>query len=113
MSFNMAQGSERDESFKAPANIFCRCCGSPLVQASDWEHERDSIWTIRLWCPECGFEQAAALDRPQLLYLSLAVEEGFDWLFQALAELDAVTAAPLDFDFARRAQIERIRQTGH
>jgi hypothetical protein len=93
-------------------NIFCRACGSPLVQAVDWEQEEESLWSIRLWCPECGFEQAATLDRPQLLYLSLAMEEGFGWVLQALAELSDISAGPSSLDFAHRAQTDRIRPAG-
>jgi hypothetical protein len=96
----------------AAPNIFCRACGSPLVQAADWEQEEESRWSIRLWCPECGFEQAAALDRPQLLYLSLAIEEGFGWVLQALSELSAISTLQDDLDFAHRAQTDRIRPAG-
>jgi hypothetical protein len=109
----MTPDINKDEPRAAAANIFCRSCGSPLAQAADWDREQDSVWAVRLWCPECGFEQAAALDRSQLLYLSLAIEEGFNWMLQALAELNAVSAAPANFDFARKAQTERIHPAGH
>ncbi len=109
----MGQDLDRNDSRATAANIFCRSCGSPLAQAADWDQGQDSVWEVRLWCPECGFEQAAALDRSQLLYLSLAIEEGFNWMLQALAELTAVAAAPANFDFARKAQTERIRPAGH
>jgi hypothetical protein len=93
-------------------NVFCHACASPLVQAVDWEQEDESLWSIRLWCPECGFEQAATLDRPQLLYLSLALEEGFGWMLQALSELCAISAGPSSLDFAHRAQTDRIQPAG-
>lgn len=90
-------------------NIFCRACASPLVQAVEWEQEEDSVWSIRLWCPECGFEQTATLDRPQLLYLSLAIEEGFGWVLDALSELSDLSTGPSNLDFAHRAQTDRIK----
>jgi hypothetical protein len=90
-------------------NIACRACESTLVQAVDWHQEDGSFWSVRLWCPECGFEQAATLDRPQLLYLSLAVEEGFVWVLEALAELSSDGVSPDSLDFAHRAQTDRIR----
>ena len=93
-------------------NVFCRSCDSPLVQAVDWEQEAESSWSVRLWCPECWFEQAATLDRPQLLYLSLAIEEGFVWVLEALSELDAISDEAGSLDFAHRAQTDRIRATG-
>jgi hypothetical protein len=108
----MTHRADRNESRITAPNIFCHVCGSPLVQAAEWEREDDSLWSVRLWCPECGFEQVAALDRPQLLYLSLAIEEGFGWMLQALAELNAIAAAPADFDFAQRAQSDRIQPSG-
>ncbi len=94
-------------------NIFCRRCASPLVQALDWEQEKDGLWSVTLWCPECRHEQAATLDRPQLLYLALAVEEGFAWVLDALSELDSDSLEHCGADFARRAQTERIRPSGH
>lgn len=109
----MAQDLDKSEPGATAANIFCRSCGSPLAQAADWEQEQDSVWSVRIWCPECGFEQTAAFERSQLLFLSLAIEEGFNWMLQALVELDAVAAAPANFDFARKAQTERIHPTGH
>jgi hypothetical protein len=109
----MTPDIDKDEPRETAANIFCRSCGSPLIQAADWEREQDSVWALRLWCPECGFEQVAALDRSQLPYLSLAIEEGFSWMLQALAELNALAAAPTSFDFARRAQTERFHPAGH
>jgi hypothetical protein len=108
----MTEGIDKQGSRITAPNIFCRSCASPLVQATDWEREDESLWGVRLWCPECGFEQAASLDRPQLLYLSLAIEEGFGWMLQALAELNAVAAAPSSLDFARRAQTDRIQPAG-
>ena len=105
----------RDKRPQQPStpNIFCRSCGSPLMQAVDWEQEEDAVWTISLWCPECGFEQVASLDRPQLVYLSLAIEEGFGWVLDALSELGDVSTAPSSLDFAHRAQTDRIRPAGH
>jgi hypothetical protein len=93
-------------------NIFCRACSSPLVQAVDWDQEEESLWSVRLWCPECGFEQAAALDRPQLLYLALAMEEGFAWVLDALRELCVNSTEPRSLDFAHRAQTDRIQPAG-
>lgn len=100
-----------DKRLQRPAtpNIFCRACASPLVQAVDWEQEEESHWTVRLWCPECDFEQTATLDRPQLLYLSLAIEEGFGWVLDALSELSDISTGPSSLDFAHRAQTDRIR----
>jgi hypothetical protein len=89
-------------------NIFCRACASPLVQALDWEQEDESLWGVRLWCPDCGFEQAAVLDRAQLLYLSLAVEEGFAWMLDALSQLSAYTVDSDELDLVQRAQTDRI-----
>lgn len=97
----------RDSGVIAP-NIFCRACVSPLVQAVDWTQVEDSSWHIRLWCPECGFEQTATLDRSQLLYLSLAIEEGFVWMLDALSELHTLSKEPMDIDFAHKAQTDRI-----
>lgn len=89
-------------------NVFCRACASPLVQAFDWEPDEDSTWSVRLWCPDCDFEQAAVLDRAQLLYLTLAVEEGFAWMLDALSQFTACTHAPDGFDLVRLAQTDRI-----
>lgn len=90
-------------------NIFCRSCGSPLVQATGWEQEEESIWGVRLWCPDCGFEQAAVLDRAQLLYLSMAVEEGFAWMLESLAQLNAISCTAENPDLVARAQNDRIK----
>ncbi len=109
---HMTDGTDKRMRRPIAANIFCRACGSPLVQAADWEQEEESHWSMRLWCPECGFEQAATLDRPQLLYLSLAIEEGFGWMLRALSELNAISPLPSDLDFAHRAQTDRIRPVG-
>ena len=83
---HVTDGTDKRMQRLIAPTIFCRACGSPLVQAADWEQEEESHWSIRLWCPECGFERAATLDRPQLLYLSLAIEDGFGWMLQALSE---------------------------
>ena len=96
----------------ANPSIYCRSCKSPLVQAIEWEQKQDSAWDIKLWCPECGSEQAATLDRPQLIYLSLAIEEGFAWVLEALAELSDMTTCPDDLDFAHRVQTDRIQPAG-
>ena len=109
---HMNGGTDKRMQRLVTPSIFCRACGSPLVQAVDWEQEEESHWSIRLWCPECGFEQAATLDRPQLLYLSLAIEEGFGWMLEALAELSAISTLPSDLDFAHRVQTDRIRPAG-
>ena len=104
----MGNRMDKDSSHKRAPNIFCRSCASPLVQAADWEQEEGSTWGVRLWCPDCGFEQAAVLDRAQLLYLSLAVEEGFAWMLDALAQLNSTSLTPPDFDLVERAQKDRI-----
>jgi len=109
----MTDGTHNHKSRIASPSIFCRSCGSPLVQATDWEEQEESHWAVQLWCPECSFEQAAVLDRPQLLYLSLAVEEGFGWMLEALAELSALDAIPADLDFAHRVRTDRIQPAGH
>jgi hypothetical protein len=93
-------------------NVFCRACGSPLVQAVDWKQDDLSSWNVTLWCPECGFGQQATLERSQLLYLSLAIEEGFVWMLEALAELSTIPTEPGDLDFAHRAQTDRIPTLG-
>jgi hypothetical protein len=95
------------KSSTAP-NIFCRSCASPLVQARDWELEEEEMWSVRLWCPDCDFEQAAVLDKAQLLYLTLAVEEGFAWMLDALAQINASAVSPHEFDLVRLAQTDRI-----
>jgi hypothetical protein len=105
-------GTDKPISRLVTPNIFCRSCESPLVQALDWDQEDESSWRVRLWCPECSFEQVANLDRPQLLYLSLAVEEGFVWVLEGLSELDGLPAAAGSLDFAYRAQTDRIRLAG-
>jgi hypothetical protein len=92
----------------ATPNVFCRACHSPLVQAVDWKQVDESLWKVTLWCPECGFEQEATLERSQLLYLSLAIEEGFVWVLEALAELHGISTEPGGLDFAHRAQTDRI-----
>ena len=67
--------------------IFCRSCASPLVQASDWKQDERSSWHVRLWCPECAFERQVVLDKSQASYLSLAIEDGFAQVLEALEEL--------------------------
>jgi hypothetical protein len=92
--------------------IFCRSCASPLMQAADWSREDESHWRVRLWCPECGLEQAALLDQPQVTYLSLAVEEGFARMLEALAEFDALYPKDAGLDLVERARLERIEPSG-
>jgi hypothetical protein len=99
--------SDNTMSTVAPT-IFCRSCASPLVQARDWEPEDANMWSVRLWCPDCDFEQAAVLDKAQLLYLTLAVEEGFAWMLDALSQINAAAMAPHEFDFVKLAQTDRI-----
>ena len=69
------------------SQIFCKSCGSPLVQASDWARVDEAHWSMRLWCPECSHEVTAILDQAQASYLSLAIEEGFALMLETLAEL--------------------------
>jgi hypothetical protein len=108
-----------DDSNSAEARIpvpriFCRACASPLVQATDWEQEEETQWSLRLWCPDCGFEQIAVLDRPQVVYLTLAIEEGFACVLEALAELETLPEPDLtgpnraEFDLIQRVRSERI-----
>lgn len=94
-------------------NVFCQACASPLVQALDWEQESASCWHVRLWCPECGYERAVTLDRPHLFCLSLAIEEGFAWVLEALSEFDAVLSESVSVDLARRARTDRIPSARH
>jgi hypothetical protein len=108
----MSMNSDTPDSGLDAPNVFCRGCGSPLVQAVDWQQEQDSVWSVTLWCPECRFEQVAALDRPQLLYLSLAIEEGFHWMLAALSELGSLSARSADLDLLHRVQTERIVPAG-
>ena len=103
---------DNDASQALTPNVFCRSCASPLVQATDWEQEEESLWGVRLWCPDCGFEQAAVLDRAQLLYLSLAVEEGFAWMLDALAQFNATDVTPEDPDLVQKARTDRIGPAG-
>ena len=70
--------------------LHCRSCSSPLVQASGWTKRDDAHWTVRLWCPECWHDQMVVLDQAQASYLSLAVEEGFALVLEALEGLDAI-----------------------
>lgn len=105
---------EDDSPISKPVtpNVFCRACRSALVQAVDWKQDDESTWDVTLWCPECGFEQEATLQRSQLLYLSLAIEEGFVWMLEALTELNGISANPGGLDFAHRAQTDRIPSLG-
>jgi len=100
---------ESDMSARVRPNVFCRSCASPLVQALDWEQEDDEpLWGVRLWCPDCGFEQAAVLDRAQVIYLSDAVEEAFGWMLFALGQFTASALTPADLDLVEKAQTDRI-----
>lgn len=104
----MKDSSDSHPSGVVKAPIFCRGCNSPLVQAVDWQREDETLWSVTLWCPECGHEQPATLDRSQLLYLSMAMEEGFVWMLDALSEFDAVPLGAGGLDFAHRAQTDRL-----
>jgi hypothetical protein len=105
----MRDDIENDISVGLTPNIFCRSCASPLVQATDWEQDDEpDLWGVRLWCPDCGFEQAAVLDRAQLTYLSFAVEEGFGWMLDALAQFTASSSALTELDLVERARTDRI-----
>ncbi|MBN1320984.1 MAG: zinc ribbon domain-containing protein [Thermoleophilia bacterium] len=96
----------------AAPTVFCRSCASPLVQALDWDEEEESLWGVRLWCPECGFEQAAILDRSQLFYLALAIEEGFGRMLDALDELSRMSSLPEEPDLVDRAKTDRMDCSG-
>lgn len=108
----MKESMDNDMSRTFAPHIFCRACASPLVQASDWRLDDESFWYVRLWCPECGFEQGAVLDRAQSTYLSFAIEEGFAVMLEALAQMSADASAPADHDLVRKAQTERIEPVG-
>jgi hypothetical protein len=92
--------------------LFCRECNSPLIQATDWQLEEESLWYVRLWCPECGFDQPAVLGHAQSTYLSMAIEEGFAQMLEALAQISAPTTASADLDLVHKAQTERIKRAG-
>lgn len=66
-----------------------------------------------MWCPECGFEQAAVLDRSQLVYLALAIEEGFGRMLDALDELNRMSSLLEEPDLVDRAKTDRIDCSGH
>jgi hypothetical protein len=110
----VSDGPESTKAGNPVPRIFCRSCASPLVQATDWEQEDETQWSLRLWCPDCGFEQIAVLDRPQVIYLTLAIEEGFACVLEALAELETLAEPDLtgpgtaELDLIRRARSERI-----
>jgi hypothetical protein len=88
--------------------IFCKACSSPLVQATDWAEEEGG-WRARIWCPECGFEQEVVLAKAEVAYLSLAVESGFAYLLEALAELeDMPNGGFAHFDPVARMRTERL-----
>ncbi len=104
---------DNDTSRMSTPTVFCRSCGSPLVQALDWEQDDKSRWNVRLWCPDCAFEQAAVLNRSQLVYLTLAIEEGFVCMLDALAELRSIAHLPGQPDLVKRAKTDRIDSTGY
>ena len=108
----VSKGMNEEKSRIVTPQIFCRSCASPLVQSTDWQRADESRWSVRLWCPECGFEQPALLDRPQVTYLSLAIEEGFACMLEALAELDTVVPAHASLDLVKRARSDRIEPAG-
>ncbi|MCE5255048.1 MAG: hypothetical protein LLG45_12745 [Actinomycetia bacterium] len=108
----MKQDKDNDTARAFAPHIFCRVCSSPLVQASDWRPEEETVWYVRLWCPECGFEQAAILDRPQSTYLSLAIEEGFAQMLEALGQISSARPTYSGADLVRMAQTERIEPAG-
>jgi hypothetical protein len=108
----MRESTDNNISRTFAPHIFCRACSSPLVQASDWRPEEETLWYVRLWCPECGFEQAAVLDRPQSTYLSLAIEEGFAQMLEALAQMRTAAPASVEIDLVTMAQTERIEPAG-
>jgi len=89
--------------------MFCRSCASPLVQATEWEQDEESNWSVRLWCPECGFERHALLDRGQAGFLSLAIEAGFAGVLEALEELHGLEA-PRELDLVTRIRTEQAQQ---
>jgi hypothetical protein len=101
-----------EKSLIVTPQVFCRSCASPLVQSADWQRADESRWSVRLWCPECGFEQQALLDRPQVTYLSLAIEEGFACMLEALAELHTLVPAHASLDLVKRARSDRIEPAG-
>lgn len=111
---NVSDGPDNTKTPTPVPRIFCRSCASPLVQATDWEQEDETHWSLCLWCPDCGFEQIAVLDRPQVIYLTLAIEEGFACVLEALAELETIAEPDLagsgreELDLIRRARSERI-----
>jgi len=67
---------------------------------------------VRLWCPECGLERTALLDRPQVAYLSLAIEEGFALMLEGLAESDALSPADAASGTSRRVRSDRSEPAG-
>jgi len=107
----MSDSTHSDGRRTAVPRVFCRACASPLVQAVDWQREEHGRWTVCLWCPECGFERTALLERSEATRLSLALEEGFACMLESLAEL--ATASPgACHDLAGRALSDRIEPSG-
>jgi hypothetical protein len=107
-------GDEVDSPISTPVtpNVYCGRCDSPLVQATDWEEKDESSWHVNLWCPECGSVQEMTLHGTGLVCLSLAIEEGFVWMFDALAELHTLSDAPDALDLTHRARTDRIESAG-
>lgn len=108
----MSEATNSGRPLTVAPRIFCRLCASPLVQAADWSREDESRWMVRLWCPECGLERTALLDRAQVAYLSMAVEEGFARMLEGLAETDTLSPADARSDIAGRVRSERTEPTG-
>jgi len=68
---------------------------------------------VRIWCPECAYEHHADLGREEVAYLSHAVEGGFAYLLEALAELqDSDDTGPSGLDLVHRLRAERITPAG-
>ena len=111
---SVSSSGRSDTHDRLVPRLFCRACASPLVQVTAWEQETRSAWKVRIVCPECGSEHLALLDHRQLVYLSLAVEEGFAFMLEALAEIQDLVDTPPDgrntagLDLVDRACRERI-----
>jgi len=80
------------------------------VQATEWEQDEEARWSVRLWCPECGFERNALLDKSQAGYLSLAIETGFAVVLEALDELHELESAA-ELDLVTRIRSEQAGRT--
>lgn len=93
---------------KITPQIFCKECASPLVQALDWQQDDEKNWQVRLWCPDCGFEQQAILGPSDTGYLSMAIESGFAYMLEALAELQDGADDDTELELIPRVLTERI-----